>query len=104
MAVGWTMGRTAGFGFRKSIRIGLLIRLAGGLGATTMDGPGSAPIRGAGRRITTAVGIIPDLAGLGGLGRTVDLATGVPRWSGSLVTEDGSVSVLALAMSAGCRW
>src|SRR6266404_6879338 len=90
-------------GFLPSSPAGRLIGTAIGYGKTTMAGPGSAPIPGAGRRITTGAGSMVRLAGAGTPGRLTITTTGRPRWlhsSDSAATADLDSDS---GMSAGSR-
>src|SRR2546422_8320246 len=62
-------------------RIGRPTERAAGFGKTGMDGPGLAPIRGDGRRTTTAAGSIAGpTAGAGIRDRFMDGTTTARRW------------------------
>ncbi len=65
-----------------SARIGRRIKMAAGFGKTTMAGPGSAPIPGAGRRITMAVGSWARAVGPGIPDRSWPIRSGRPAYVG----------------------
>src|SRR5216684_8017863 len=93
-------------GFLQSSLAGRHIGTAIGHGKTTMAGPGSAPILGAGRPITTGVGSTGRRAGAGILGPLTIITIGHPRWwlsSDLAATIQGSVSDSDSVMSVGSR-
>src|SRR5580704_4519323 len=98
---------TATYGFRPWDRTGRLIRPAAGRMWIITAGPGSVPIRGAGRRITTDAGSAGPMAGVGGRVRLGPVRIiGARRWSassdGAGEWEWASDSVLVSATWAGC--